>query len=87
MEVLAEFLLVMSVFKELKKRAEAGRKKAVERLTSTNEKLSELRRERDSHQQTDADYKRLLQENERLTKKIDYLSVSSFRLSVASSFI
>uniref|UniRef100_F1KQX6 Citron Rho-interacting kinase n=1 Tax=Ascaris suum TaxID=6253 RepID=F1KQX6_ASCSU len=59
---------------ELKKRAEAGRKKAVERLTSTNEKLSELRRERDSHQQTDADYKRLLQENERLTKKIDYLS-------------
>uniref|UniRef100_A0A9J2PLN7 Myosin tail domain-containing protein n=1 Tax=Ascaris lumbricoides TaxID=6252 RepID=A0A9J2PLN7_ASCLU len=72
---------------ELKKRAEAGRKKAVERLTSTNEKLSELRRERDSHQQTDADYKRLLQENERLTKKIDYLSVSSFRLSVASSFI
>ncbi|VDM24035.1 unnamed protein product [Toxocara canis] len=59
---------------ELKKRAEAGRKKALERLTSVTEKMNEMRREKDQHQQADADYKRVLQERERLSKKVEYLT-------------
>ncbi|VDK20655.1 unnamed protein product, partial [Anisakis simplex] len=59
---------------EVKRRAEAGRKKAVDRIAAINEELNETRREKDRLQQTEVDYKRLLQERERLVKKIDYLT-------------